>query len=145
MARLLGIPDETFAAMQRIRETALIRFDSLFTPERKLWVLPNLRLTTVVAYDSFTAWRGGFWRLERLSGQVTTITDGVTFDPASGRISFPNPRGLKFVPMTSALSANGVDLTESCYTKSIGANFFRCRRDLGWNLFWRDLQHGEVS
>ncbi len=36
MARIAEFPDETFSAMQHIRETALIRFDSLFTPERKL-------------------------------------------------------------------------------------------------------------
>jgi hypothetical protein len=43
MAKLAGFPEATFAALQRIRETALIRYDSLFTPERKLWTLENLR------------------------------------------------------------------------------------------------------
>ena len=30
MARLASFPEETFAAMGRIRETALVTFDSLF-------------------------------------------------------------------------------------------------------------------
>jgi hypothetical protein len=34
MATLVEFPEEIFSAMQRIRETALVRFDSLFTPER---------------------------------------------------------------------------------------------------------------
>jgi hypothetical protein len=43
MARLTGFPEETYIAMNRIRETALVRFDSLFTRERNLWILQNLR------------------------------------------------------------------------------------------------------
>ena len=43
MARLAGLPQETFVAMEHIRETALVRFDSLFTLERKLWSLHNLQ------------------------------------------------------------------------------------------------------
>jgi hypothetical protein len=35
MAKYADFPQETYFAMQRIRETALIRFDSLFTPEKK--------------------------------------------------------------------------------------------------------------
>jgi hypothetical protein len=43
MARLQGTPAETFAAMAHIRPTALERFDSLFTPERQIWSLQNLK------------------------------------------------------------------------------------------------------
>lgn len=43
MARLPEYPEELFPAMQRIRETALVRFDSLFSPEKKLWDLQHLR------------------------------------------------------------------------------------------------------
>ncbi len=42
MARLTGFPEETYIAMNRIRETALARFDSLFTPERNPSILQNL-------------------------------------------------------------------------------------------------------
>ena len=37
MAKYADFPQETYVALQHIRETALVRFDSLFTPERNLW------------------------------------------------------------------------------------------------------------
>jgi len=43
MAQLEGFPQETYTGMERIRETALLRFNSLFTPERKLWTQQHLR------------------------------------------------------------------------------------------------------
>jgi hypothetical protein len=39
MAKYADFPQETYVAMQRIRETALIRFDSLFTSGKELWSL----------------------------------------------------------------------------------------------------------
>jgi 5-methylcytosine-specific restriction protein B len=36
-------PEETYVAMERIRETALVRFDSLFPPDRPLWTLQHHR------------------------------------------------------------------------------------------------------
>jgi 5-methylcytosine-specific restriction protein B len=43
MARLKGFPEETFVALDHIRDTALVRFDSLFTPERRIWTLEKLQ------------------------------------------------------------------------------------------------------
>jgi MrcB-like, N-terminal domain/Magnesium chelatase, subunit ChlI len=65
MARVVGIPDETFAAMQRIRDTALVQFNSLFTPERKLWSLENLRRFHALFVERFDLGEGSFlekWR-----------------------------------------------------------------------------------
>jgi len=42
MARLVGTPPETFVALEHIRETALIRFNSLFTPDQQLWSVHNV-------------------------------------------------------------------------------------------------------
>lgn len=43
MARLTGFSEQTFVALQRIRDTTLVRFDSLFTPERPIWTLEQLQ------------------------------------------------------------------------------------------------------
>lgn len=43
MAILEFFPAETYVAMERIRETALLRFDSLFTPGLWLWDQPHLK------------------------------------------------------------------------------------------------------
>ena len=51
--------------MQRIRETALINFDSLFTPDRQLWSLQNLRQFHALFVDRFDEGEGSFhekWR-----------------------------------------------------------------------------------
>jgi hypothetical protein len=37
MARLCNYPEATFVALEHIKNTALVRFDSLFSPERSLW------------------------------------------------------------------------------------------------------------
>ena len=68
MARLAGFPDETFVAMQNIRETALVRFDSLFTPGRKLWTLQNLRRFHVLFVERFDDGEGLF--LEKFRTQL---------------------------------------------------------------------------
>lgn len=65
LARLAGFPDETFVAMRHIRETALVQFDSLFTPGQKLWSLQNLRRFHVLFVERFDA--GGV-RFSRSSG-----------------------------------------------------------------------------
>ena len=39
MAKYADFPQEAYVALQHIREAALVRFDSLFTPEKKLWRL----------------------------------------------------------------------------------------------------------
>jgi 5-methylcytosine-specific restriction protein B len=71
MAKLKGFPDETFSAMQRIRETALVSFDSLFTPERKLWSLQNLRRFHALFVERFDVGEGSFlekWRKQLEDG-----------------------------------------------------------------------------
>ena len=56
-------------------------------------------------------------------GKVISISDGATIDQPSGRLTFPNPAGLKFTPMPIAISPNGAYLTGSCFVKSIGPDF----------------------
>jgi hypothetical protein len=60
MAKPVGIPEATFVALQHVRETALIRYDSLFTPERKLWSLENLRQFHVLFVEQFDLGAGSF-------------------------------------------------------------------------------------
>src|SRR5438132_5429277 len=73
MARLAGFPDETYSAMQRIRETALVRFDSLFTPERELWTLQNLRRFHALFVERFDVGEGSF--LEKFRKQLAEADD----------------------------------------------------------------------
>lgn len=56
-------------------------------------------------------------------GQIQSISSGLTVDVNSGRVSFQNPNHLHFVPVISAISPNGVYLTESCYVRSLGEDF----------------------
>jgi 5-methylcytosine-specific restriction enzyme B len=75
MAKLTGIPEETYSAMRRIRETALVRFDSLFTPERKLWNLQNLRRFHALFVARFDEGEGSF--LEKWRKQLEDADDEV--------------------------------------------------------------------
>jgi hypothetical protein len=75
MARLAGLPDEKFAAMERIRETALVRFDSLFTPERKLWTLQHLRRFHALFVERFDEGEGSF--LGKFQKQLDGADDDV--------------------------------------------------------------------
>jgi len=61
--------------MQRIRETALIQFDSLFTPERKLWSLANLRQFHALFVERFDAGEGSF--LEKWRKQLEGANDDI--------------------------------------------------------------------
>jgi hypothetical protein len=74
MARLAGFPEETFSAMQRIRETALDRFDSLFTPERNLWSLQNLRRFHALFVERFDEGKVRFFRNSENSSRKLTTT-----------------------------------------------------------------------
>jgi 5-methylcytosine-specific restriction protein B len=60
MARLTGWPEETLVAMGRIRETALVRFDSLFTPDRNLWTLHQLQRFHAMFVERFDEGEGSF-------------------------------------------------------------------------------------
>src|SRR4051794_21871961 len=75
MARLAGFPEETYAAMRRIRETALVRFDSLFTPDRRLWGLQNLRRFHTLFVERFDEGEGTF--LEKFRKQLEGADDDV--------------------------------------------------------------------
>jgi len=70
MARLTKTPEPTFLALERIRESALIRFDSLFTPDRqqRLWDLANLRRFRQLFVENFDDGEGTF--LEKLRKQL---------------------------------------------------------------------------
>ena len=75
MARLQGAADETFVAMNNIRETALTSFDSLFTPEQDLWTLHNLQRFHVLFIQHFDEGPGSF--LEKFRKQLQEASDEV--------------------------------------------------------------------
>jgi 5-methylcytosine-specific restriction protein B len=75
MARLTGSPDATFAALERLRETTLVRFDSLFTPERSIWALQNLRRFHAVFVEHADAGDASF--LEKFRKQLDGAEDDV--------------------------------------------------------------------
>ena len=65
MARVVEFPEETFSAMRRIRETALVQFDSLFAPGNKIWSLQHLRRFHQLFVERFDEGEGLFlpkWR-----------------------------------------------------------------------------------
>lgn len=54
--------------MQRIRETALVKFDSLFSPDRNIWTLESLRQFHSLFVDRFDDGQGNF--LEKFKKQL---------------------------------------------------------------------------
>lgn len=65
MARLSNYPEATFLALEHIKSTALVRFDSLFTPERALWTQQNLKRFHAFFVERFDEGEGTFfekWR-----------------------------------------------------------------------------------
>jgi hypothetical protein len=75
MARLSVIPEPCYEAIQRVRETALERFDSLFTPERRIWTEANLRAFEELFVKRFDGGEGDF--LSKLQRQLTGSNDDV--------------------------------------------------------------------
>ena len=75
MAKYADFPQETYVALQHIRETALVRFDSLFTPERNLWSLENLRRFHALFVERFDIGEGSF--LEKWRKQLEGASDDV--------------------------------------------------------------------
>src|SRR5688572_21842692 len=75
MARLAGFPEETYEAMRRIRETSLVRFDSLFTPPRELWSLQNLKRFHALFVERFDDGEGSF--LDKFRKQLDGADDEV--------------------------------------------------------------------
>jgi 5-methylcytosine-specific restriction enzyme B len=67
MAQLAGFPSEAFVAMQHIRDTTLVSFHSLFTPDRQLWTLQNLKRFHALFVERFDKGEGSFlqkWRTQ---------------------------------------------------------------------------------
>ncbi len=60
MAKLTSIPDACYTALQRVRDTALIDFGSLFTPERKIWTARNLQRHHEMFVQRFDEGEGTF-------------------------------------------------------------------------------------
>ena len=75
MARLAEFPEAPFVAMQHHRDTALVHFDSLFTPGRELWHLQNLRRFHALFVERFDEGEGSF--LEKFRKQLEGADDGV--------------------------------------------------------------------
>lgn len=75
MARLAGFPAETVFAMQRIRETALENFDSLFSPDKRIWSLDNLQKFHSLFVERFDDGEGTF--LEKWKKQLEGASDYV--------------------------------------------------------------------
>src|SRR5262245_50402517 len=73
MAILKGIPEESFAALRRVRHTALIAFDSIFTPDRKIWSLANLQEFHKLFVGRFDKGEGSF--LEKWKKQLEGAND----------------------------------------------------------------------
>ncbi len=61
--------------MQRVRDTALVRFDSLFSPGRKLWSLANLQQFHNMFVDRFDEGDGSF--LEKFKKQLEDASDDI--------------------------------------------------------------------
>jgi hypothetical protein len=76
MARLAGFPTEMYAALERIRETALRRFDSLFTPDRPIWTHVNVRSFHAHFVGGFDEGEGDF--LEKYETQLRGAEPDVT-------------------------------------------------------------------
>ena len=75
MAKLAGWPEATFAALERVRETALIRYNSLFAPERNLWGLEDLRQFHTLFVGRFDKGEGSF--LEKWRKQLEGANDNI--------------------------------------------------------------------
>ena len=75
MARHAEFPEETFAAMQRIRNTTLVHFDSLFSPDRRIWSLQNLRQFHALFVARFDDGESSF--LEKWKKQLSGADDQI--------------------------------------------------------------------
>lgn len=75
MARLSNYPEATFVALERIKNTALVRFDSLFSPERSLWGQQNLKRFHAQFVERFDEGEGNFF--EKWRKQLEDADDDV--------------------------------------------------------------------
>lgn len=75
MARTLGIPAPTFAALTQIRQTALVDFTSLFSPPRRLWDLEHLQQFHNLFVGHWDEGAGSF--LEKFKTQLQGAGDDI--------------------------------------------------------------------
>lgn len=75
MARVSFFPPEKYEALSRIRETALVRFDSLFTSERRLWDRRNQERFHAAFVERFDEGEGDF--LSKFRKQLEGADDDV--------------------------------------------------------------------
>ncbi len=75
MARLEGFPQATLEALERIRDTTMVRFDSLFVPGRPIWTLPHLQRFRTLFVERFDEGEGQF--LEKFRKQLDGADDEV--------------------------------------------------------------------
>ena len=75
MARLTRYPAATFVATEHISRTLLVDFDSLFTPERRLWAAQQLRRFHGVFVGRFDEGEGSF--LDKYRRQLDGADDDV--------------------------------------------------------------------
>jgi hypothetical protein len=90
MARLSEVPEATFTALQHIRETCLIQYDSLFTPHRKLWSIENLRQFHASFVERFDEGEGNF--LEKWRKQLAGANDDIL--QLAAELLYVQPGGL---------------------------------------------------
>jgi hypothetical protein len=75
MARLSNYPEATFIALEHIKGTALVRFDSLFNPERSLWTQQNLKRFHALFVERFDLGTGKFF--EKWRKQLEDANDDI--------------------------------------------------------------------
>lgn len=75
MARLEGFPQATFEALEHMRDTTMVRFDSLFVPGRPIWTLPHLQRFRTLFVERFDEGEGQF--LEKFRKQLDGADDQV--------------------------------------------------------------------
>ena len=75
MARLREIPETTFVAIDHIRRTALVEFDSLFTTGQPIWNRQNLREFHGLFVGRFETGKGRF--LQKFKKQLDGANDQV--------------------------------------------------------------------
>jgi 5-methylcytosine-specific restriction enzyme B len=76
MARVVNCPEAVYEALKRIRETCLVRFDSLFDgDDRRIWTLQHLQSFRTLFVERFDAGEGAF--LEKFRKQLEGGGDDV--------------------------------------------------------------------
>jgi hypothetical protein len=107
-----GVPVDLLAAIQAKVTSLGSQLDGMRAELDASRIRPNVLATVIVQ-----------------SGRLVSSSDGVSFDPSTGLISFSNPKNLPFVPVISDYSPNVSFITATHFVKEIvGTNQFRVRR-----------------